>query len=537
MPVPAFPPTDEQQHAIDLFQKGDNVVINALAGTGKTSTLQHIAAQAPARRGLYAAFGKAIQLEAERKFQGLNAQAVTMHALAYRTLGIRGTGFQQRLDRRGPINWSVKTGAFGIKESFHFPSGSGSRTPIVHKQSLVGHAQRALDAFLKSPDADFTPEMVTLDPKWGQLSKKGRESITEAILDYARKGWKDINNPDGILRFTPDCYLKMFLLSDPKLEFDYIMLDEAQDADPIITAILQHQTDAQIVTVGDANQAIYEWRGAQNAMDAFQGSHASLTQSFRFGDQIASYANEWLDMLGSPLQLRGAPDRPSSVHPSLRQPEAVLTRTNAQAIAEIVRAQEDGHPTGIAGEKKAKEIRELAQAALDLLDKGYTRHPELEMFNTWHDVVQHAESEDGEDMRPLVNVIERVGAPTVIRAIDRCVPTQQARTVVSTAHVSKGLEWKHVRISDDFREPPMKKGAIQPIPAEEARLAYVAATRAMRHLDPSGLDWVPGYIARGGWVEGQVPVRPAEDMTEAPRQLFAPHVLDTRLSATEEVPA
>ena len=50
----AFAPTEEQQQAVDLFATGDNLIIKAGAGSGKTSTLRLLAAHGQRRnkRGL-----------------------------------------------------------------------------------------------------------------------------------------------------------------------------------------------------------------------------------------------------------------------------------------------------------------------------------------------------------------------------------------------------------------------------------------------------------------------------------------------------
>jgi ATP-dependent exoDNAse (exonuclease V) beta subunit len=61
-------PTGEQQAIIDASQSGDDLVIEAGAGTGKTSTLRLLATAQPRRRGLYVASNKAIASDAKRSF-------------------------------------------------------------------------------------------------------------------------------------------------------------------------------------------------------------------------------------------------------------------------------------------------------------------------------------------------------------------------------------------------------------------------------------------------------------------------------------
>jgi hypothetical protein len=89
-----FTPTAEQQAALAAFATGGSLVIEAGVGSGKTSTLQLLAASRPSARGLYLAFNKAIQVDAEKRFQR-NVTCRTAHSLAYATHGAR---MRQRLN-------------------------------------------------------------------------------------------------------------------------------------------------------------------------------------------------------------------------------------------------------------------------------------------------------------------------------------------------------------------------------------------------------------------------------------------------------
>lgn len=59
LPIPT--PTSEQQGAATELATGKNLVIQAGAGTGKTSTLEFLAASDTARSGLYIAFNRTIK--------------------------------------------------------------------------------------------------------------------------------------------------------------------------------------------------------------------------------------------------------------------------------------------------------------------------------------------------------------------------------------------------------------------------------------------------------------------------------------------
>src|SRR3546814_11312336 len=70
-------------------------------------------------------------------------------------------------------------------------------------------------------------------------------------------------------------------------QFDYLIVDEAQDLNPILIGIVE-KSGLPAVIVGDNWQSIYGFRGAEDAMSYFDGDVYSLSQSFRFGPKIRS---------------------------------------------------------------------------------------------------------------------------------------------------------------------------------------------------------------------------------------------------------
>ncbi|MGH3927249.1 MAG: DNA helicase, partial [Pseudonocardiaceae bacterium] len=63
-----FTPTDEQAAIRDAARTEQDLVIEAGAGTGKTSTLRLLAQDQPRMRFLYVAYNKAIQVGAKWSF-------------------------------------------------------------------------------------------------------------------------------------------------------------------------------------------------------------------------------------------------------------------------------------------------------------------------------------------------------------------------------------------------------------------------------------------------------------------------------------
>jgi hypothetical protein len=470
-------PTPEQAAIIDAYRTGADLVIEAGAGTGKTSTLRMLAADQPNRRALYIAYNKAIAVEAAASF-GPNVTCKTAHSLAYQVIGKR---YRERL--KAPRLRARDTAAILAELN---PAVWAQITEYLSPVGAARVVSETLTRFCYSADyaihVGHVPTVRGVDgDDWTAMS------IWAVAL--AGSAWGDLEQPDGALRFTHDTYLKMWQLTGPTLHVDTVFLDEAQDANPAVAGIVDAQTHAQRVAVGDRCQSIYGWRGAVDAMSAWPWRRLQLSQSFRFGPAIADQANLWLTWLKAPLRLAGF-DRIASQINGADYPDAILTRGNVSAFIEGVELLDDGYRVGIVG--GTTDVKALAFAARDLQAGRATDHPELCGFKTWDDVCEYAEEDsDGSDLRTFVRLIDRRGPGYVLALADSFVREDLAEIVVSTAHKAKGREWDSVRIGGDFPAPTVdENGDEEDITREDAMLAYVAVTRARQHLNTGSLDWI-----------------------------------------------
>lgn len=481
-----FPPTAEQQAAVDAFTAGGTLAITAGAGTGKTSTLRMVAESRPGSRGLYVAFNKAVQLEADASFPA-NVTSKTAHALAYRT---HGAPLRARM--QGPRMSSASVAqVLALRSPVMLDSADGRA--VVQPAQQAALALSVVARYCRSADRrvagqHFVPPEGTEGVDLSELRR--------VVVAAADRAWADLSGANGRLKPTHDHYLKQWALTDPKLAFDFILYDEAQDADPCIAGVLLRQ-DAQLVAVGDRAQALYQWRGNADILSSLAADHrVSLTQSWRFGPAVAAEANLWLTVLGDELRITGAPGRASRLAP-LDTPDAVLCRSNAGAVRTVMDAHDLGLKPALVG--GGVEILRLAEAARRLQAGQPSGHPELVAFDTWGGVVDYARNDPaGTDLAIAVKLIERFGADEVIAAIGSAIPEARADVVVSTIHKAKGREWDEVRIGTDFNAPSERDGEAATVSPAEAMLGYVAVTRAMTVLDTGGLAWVHDYAADRG---------------------------------------
>jgi hypothetical protein len=265
------------------------------------------------------------------------------------------------------------------------------------------------------------------------------------------------------------------------------------NCNPCVAQLIQGQTHAQQIAVGDSNQSLYGWRGARDALGGWPADQRLyLSQSWRFGPGIAAEANKWLHVIDTPLRLTGNPGMDSQLV-ELDAPKAVLCRTNAEAMKQVMAMLGEGQRVALAG--GGSTIRRLAEAAAQLKDGRRTNHPELYVFPTWAALQDYVEQEEaGRDLKPFVDLIDAHGAEAIIAAIDALVDERRAQTVVSTSHKAKGREWESVKIAADYPQPKPDYGRPGPVPRTDAMLAYVAVTRARSRLDRGGLAWIDHHL-------------------------------------------
>jgi hypothetical protein len=463
-------PTAEQTDAVNRFHSGHGLKITAFAGTGKTTTLSQIA-EATSRRGLYLAFNKAIRRAAASRFPRQRVECLTTHALALRA--IRSTQPRFTSDRLTTSLWpNVLVQSLTLVRR-QYDSGLVV-SPIQQAHMILG----TVTAFCHSADDSITRNHVPLIGRLHSLPQPVQAEIREWACDAANGLWNQMTDPAGSMPLGHDGYLKLWSLSRPSLNADYILLDEAQDTNPAVLSVLSAQR-SQVVYVGDAHQQIYEWRGAVNAMNDMQAhEHAYLTQSFRFGPQLADAATNVLKSLGETRRLQGNPARQTEISAS-GPVDAVLARTNATTIVEALAAIESGITPFVVG--GTKELKELVGDVYQLKNGNPGTRPEFFGFTNWQEVVDFARTDEGASLLTFVQLVEQHGENKLWFVISQIETDEaDASLVISTAHKAKGREWGRVRLTNDFASKRLAADA--PAPEAEVRLFYVAMTRAIDRL-------------------------------------------------------
>lgn len=456
-------PTPEQEKVIDLAATGKSFKVEAYAGCGKTSTLVN-AAKVMRGKGLYLAFNRANAMEAKQKFKGY-ADAATIHSLAYQAVGVQ---FKDRIegDDAGKLSPYRMTQVYSYAQL-------GPITPLG-RATLI---RQTLDNWMNS--ADEQPEAVHVPVEQAMLAAEAAGQVlsragmlTEVIVRDTRQLVNDLLSGEKPLAMPLDLCLKLYVMSKPKLPGDYILFDEAQDGNDLMMQLIRSQ-DCQTIYVGDGYQSIYGFRGAVNILSKLDDlPTCHLSQSFRFGTTIADKANVVLDCLGATVPLKGFDTDRSE----LGSRTALLFRSNTSIFTTLLeKVLKEKQKVAVVG--GTKEMGLVLKAVEMLRDGQETTHPDFVAFRSWREYVDASEIPGAPaDMKRLVKVCTRnpVRALRYALNITDRVKEEDADLVVSTAHKSKGREWPYVQLAEDFYKP--EPG--EPLEEEEARLNYVALTRA-----------------------------------------------------------
>jgi len=440
--------TDEQRAVVDSNSPALRVV--AFAGAGKTSTLRAYAVARPGERFLYVAFNSAVAREARASFPA-HVTCSTMHALAYRAIGRR---YQHKL--RTSLRAHQAARALGLN-------------PVEVKDlTAADQALVVLRHFLSSDASGFD--------EFG-----ARNRYRPEVLAAAARLWARMIDPHDRLPMLHDGYLKLFQLSEPRLGYDVVLFDEAQDANPVTLAILRSQPSRRVY-VGDPHQQIYQFRYAINGMAGTElEDELCLSESFRYGVELAAAANRLLALKGETRLVRGGRrGEPSSTR-------AFIARGNVAIYRQAVELARSGAPAHWIGGVKGYRLEQL----LDIWQLRYghraeIRDPFLAGFEDYEALSAYAESQDQRDLKAWLGLIERhercAAIPSEIERVQALALDQPAEGVTSlcTAHKAKGLEFGTVTLADDFPSAELLPHPPEPVEGEDPEAFTYSRTRAPR---------------------------------------------------------
>lgn len=473
-----------------IIKSSGDIKINAIAGSGKTTTMIEYARSRPKdAKILYLAFNKSVRIEAKKKFiaKGLsNVSVETAHSLAYKHV-IFGSHYTV-----APQGYKIHqlVELLGLKDN-------GEK----HSRYIFANHIEKFTAYYcnssKEKVEDLNYQEVITDNK-----AKAFVKVNYAFLERKVNNFLDLMDK-GEIAITHDFYLKKYQLSNPVLPFDYILFDEGQDASPAMLDVFLNQKGTKVI-VGDTHQQIYGWRFAVNSLEKAKFKTFHLSTSFRFSQDIAALAKGVLDFknhLGDFKQVPISGKGDSTVVKS----KAVIARTNLGLLLkaiEYVREKKSLKKIYFEGNINSYTYADEGASLYDVLNlyngkRRLIRDELIKSMKDLDDLTEYIDKTEDVQLRMMVEIVKEYGneIPGILKGIkDKHVPNDEkedAEMVFSTVHRCKGMEYDAVQLVNDFlteeklekiikeqKEDEISKEKLN----EEINLLYVAVTRTRNSI-------------------------------------------------------
>lgn len=364
-------------------------------------------------------------------------------------------------------------------------------------------------------DIGDTFEIDTAAPEFTRkpLSDKWGCAQDDVLLVCVLKCLEICKRINGSIDFDDQLWLPNIHNLDIE-QFDYVLVDEAQDLDKAQIEMLARSVNqgGRVIMAGQDAQAIYAWRGAGLGMAPFikktNAKILPLSISYRCAKEIVRAAAKIMPGIeAAPDASEGSVSQITKdmLAERLKVGDTVLSRKNAPLIALFMRLLAKRIPVGMQGkaigEGLLKFIEKSDESTVDGL-LAYTNEWAKKECDRRQARNPNAKTDHITDQ---VECIETLcdGAKSIYQVKENCnklLISPERKVLLSSVHKAKGLEWDRVFLLDDtfpvntsywlqyarqgnkhqWAEDRAKKCMAEEI--EERNILYVAVTRARREL-------------------------------------------------------
>ena len=472
----------KQQEAIFNCIKNteDHLIVNAGAGTGKTTTIVEAAGLLPTgTKSAFLAFNKSIAAELATRLPS-EVDAKTFHAFGF--AAIRAFGVKTKVN-----NFKLNNIIKDLLGADFYAAPLKKLVSLVKGSLVMPTDLNAINSLIDEYNINFNSD---------REEKIAIEAIP-AILTMCKTQTHIIDFDDMIWLPIINGY--------PFPKYDVLFVDEAQDFNEIQREMISMCVNGgRCIIVGDKNQAIYGFRGADsNSISLFRKrlekserkiSEFPLSISWRCPHSVVKEANRYVKEFNAP---ESAIDGSVIVDaPFLPQRnDMVLCRYNAPLVSAFYDLISQGKSAYVLGRDMTKGLITAVQKITKNNHMGVDEFMLLFMqdYNYNYNRLLNQNKENQamalEDKKDCLSIfIEKattVGG--IIEEIKRVFDgNDKGEIMLSTVHKAKGLEADNVYILATERMPhPFGN-------KEENNICYVAITRAKKNLFYCGPK--PGII-------------------------------------------
>lgn len=488
-------PSAYQQAIYDFVQHGGgDGIVDAVAGSGKTTTLVHAAKLITERDALFLAFNVHIAEELNERLKDTSMIARTIHSVGRRVLARYLSSPDKELELR---EYKYVPLCHQWVDSHDVTNGGTGRDEAVTAlRKLVDLARLTLtpadNTFLLRKMAIHYG--IECDPKVLPTLLLGVYEVIQAGIQLAQE--------EKQIDYTDMVYLPYHWRLRPR-QVGWVFVDEAQDlnAAQLDLALKCRARGGRMLFVGDPHQAIYGFAGADahsfdNIRRRTRATELPLSICYRCPKSHVTLAKAIVPKIDH------RPDAPEGIVarvPSARMQvqvakgDLILCRKTAPLIEECIRLIRHHVHAQVKGRDIGRDLEVLVQDVIRMPE--YTWERFVAVLETYEQLqtAKLAQMEGSE--RLIESLQDRVAAVRVCYEMfavhdagDLCkhladlFHNEKPDVLLSTVHRAKGLEADRVFILNEGDMPLQWEGQQAWELEQEHNIRYVALTRAKREL-------------------------------------------------------
>jgi DNA helicase II / ATP-dependent DNA helicase PcrA len=471
--------TEEQALIIDLaLSSQENILINALAGAAKTSTLRFLCKYLPMQPILSLAFNKRIAEEMTRVLPG-HVKAQTLNGVCHR-VWMQVCSKKIYLDTKKSYN-ILK----GIVDGLSRADKSEAYETFSDTLKLVSKAKAA--GYIPDGVMPHATRLISCDKFWNSQAEEDEELLSSRVMvdtvltESIRQAY------NGTIDFDDQIYMST-LFGGTFPQFPLVMVDEAQDLSSLNHAMLKKLAKGRLIAVGDPWQSIYGFRGAvsqgMSRLKAdFNMTEMNLSISFRCPIEVVKSAHSRVPHMRWPEWAKQGEVRKLEEWDaqSIADGAAIICRNNAPLFSLAFKLLQSGRGVSLIGfdigPSLVKTMKKLGPLTL-------TQEEVYRAIDEWEEAkLKSAKSEASvRDKADCFRVFASFGKDLATA----CVFTEdmfkrQGTIQLLSGHKAKGLEWKTVYHLDPWRVPSKYAKSHEEM-EQELNVRYVIQTRAKESL-------------------------------------------------------
>jgi len=478
-------PSPMQVDAFDFIQYGSgNAVIEAVAGSGKTSTMVHASTLFSKQDdAIFLAFNKHIADELKTKLP-FNVDCGTMHSICLRAI---------RECRLVDIDSSKLR---NIVKSL-----VDGAVPDSERETRIEVSRRLMKAIplIKATliNAEDTVALMNLFSEYNIDFPS--DYILELVLELAQQVIERCAADQTAIDFD-DMIWHVHVHDITIKKYDWVVVDEAQDLNNLQMEILLKMVKpgkGRVIAVGDRHQSIYGFRGANTQaipllIEKLNAEVLPLSICYRCPTRHVELAKALVPQIeAAETAIPGVIEHytESEVNNQLRNGDLVLCRNNAPLVSLCFRLIERGIKATIKGKDIGKSLIDLIESLKgknldDMLKRlsDYQRHETAKLQDKGAEM---AAQNVADRCAVIFTVADKEGVCSiedVTAYLNRLFQDDEMTGVIcSSIHKAKGLEADSVYIlHPDLMPNRFAKTAEEC--QQEANIEYVALTRSKNFL-------------------------------------------------------